>query len=124
MSCCRQFESCWRGSQWKQALENLTKHASECALRARLRRLPNAVHPRSPLRLHPKLDDDGVDRKADPEGDSEKLAGRHVRQRACGEEHAHYRPGGCDAEQNPDGARRPCSLPHVILAKVKPVGAA
>ena len=55
----------------------------------------------------PEFEEEDVDRETDPERNSEKLAEGEMREGRHCEEDAHDGSGGCDAEENGDGAEFP-----------------
>ena len=54
--------------------------------------------------------------EADPEGDSEELVWLKVGEARSGEEDAHDRAGGCDAEEDGKGAGHPHSVLGDVVA--------
>ena len=77
---------------------------------------------RDALFTQPELNNQGVDRKADPEGPAKELAGLEMGKTAGGEKYAHNRPGGGDAQKNHDRPKQPSPLEGVFAATPKPVG--
>jgi hypothetical protein len=53
---------------------------------------------RAPLRVQPKLDNDCVDREANPEGYAEELGRTEMRAGTRGEKHSHNWTSGRDTE--------------------------
>lgn len=60
--------------------------------------------------VYPKFEDKQIDGEADPHGDAEELARGEMREAAGGEEDAHDRACGSDAEENGDGAKQPAAF--------------
>src|SRR5580704_7969455 len=77
---------------------------------------------RDALFTQPELNNQGVDRKADPEGPAKELAGLEMGKTAGGEKYAHNRPGGGDAEKSHDRPKQPSPLEEVLAENPKPVG--
>src|SRR5580698_3089510 len=75
------------------------------------------------MEAKPELDDDGVDRKSDPEGDAEELAGCEVSEAAGGKENSHHRTRSGDAEQDDDGSQQPASFQQRFAALPVQIGA-
>jgi hypothetical protein len=78
----------------------------------------------APLRVQPMLDNDCVNGEADPERDSEELAGAKMRVGTGGEKNSHDWASGCDTEQDTHGAGHPLPLSQGVAAKAKPIGTA
>ena len=76
------------------------------------------------MEAKPELDDDRVDRKSDPEGDAEELAGCEVSEAAGGEENSHHRTRSGDAEQDDDGSQQPASFQQRFAALPVQIAAA
>lgn len=71
---------------------------------------------RACARVEPELDSDPVNREPDPEGDPEKLMRREMGDAAGGEEDAHHRTRGRDAEEDDDGACEPSPPERLLTA--------
>src|ERR1700722_9310118 len=74
------------------------------------------------LFTQPELNDQGVDRKAHPEGPAKELPRLKMGKTAGGEKYAHDRPGGGDAQKNYDRPKQPSPLEEVLAATPEPVG--
>src|SRR6185437_2032125 len=75
-----------------------------------------------PPGVQPAFDDCDIDRKTDPERDSEELVRAEMRTSAGCKENSHHGPGGSDTQKNTDGASCPLPLSLSISVEAKVVG--